>query len=487
MSFHAPHSNSGHHEDLTADFFEQFLDFSPAQNDNATERHIGSSSSDNATSSTPGMSLDWPGESWMFDEDSTTLSTAGHNFYFDTTGRAAISDSELLNLEGISLESPKIEPRTSCSLPASPSLTTTTRSKKHRVVEAISKKMKSSMSSFERALRSPIPKTSPKTTRRKSLALEEKVETLKFEFDFERSPAGGIARSKETTAKGIDLSFETPLSAPQLDASSRKTSSQRRSCDGLPTTPNHDHTGRWPSVSFSTDMNSHVGSEADASIWWNHVCTVPMAQPSPTVLHINPQRATKSLAYQLQNDLARSSNERNFTTAIIPPSGLMAQVPYSSSKSFVVESSPRQQHPRNHFGPTHRNYQARPNPNGHYSRTRLPGYYPPQSYRGAPSTSESESPSLKLYSVRKRQTPRKERSSAPRTPSLGAAVDFVNFTPSDSKKILTAVAPSGSSKTRARREKEAMEKRRKFSQAVVNAVRAAGGNVENLVAQGLLY
>jgi hypothetical protein len=65
-------------------------------------------------------------------------------------------------------------------------------------------------------------------------------------------------------------------------------------------------------------------------------------------------------------------------------------------------------------------------------------------------------------------------------------VDFVNFTPSDSRKILTGVAPSGSSKTKARREKEAMDKRRKFSQAAVRAVREAGGDVGSLVEQGLL-
>jgi hypothetical protein len=66
-----------------------------------------------------------------------------------------------------------------------------------------------------------------------------------------------------------------------------------------------------------------------------------------------------------------------------------------------------------------------------------------------------------------------------------AKMDFVNFTPSDSRKILTGVAPSGSSKTRARREKEAMEKRRKLSMAALRAVRAAGGDVEILVEQGI--
>ncbi len=57
-----------------------------------------------------------------------------------------------------------------------------------------------------------------------------------------------------------------------------------------------------------------------------------------------------------------------------------------------------------------------------------------------------------------------------------AALDFVNFTPHDHSVILSAVAPSGSSKTKARREKEAAERRRKLSAAAVRAVQAAGGD-----------
>lgn len=63
---------------------------------------------------------------------------------------------------------------------------------------------------------------------------------------------------------------------------------------------------------------------------------------------------------------------------------------------------------------------------------------------------------------------------------------FVNFTPEDSRKILTGVAPSGSSKTKARREKEAAEKRRKMSQAAVKAIIEAGGDVGILEKEGLL-
>lgn len=71
---------------------------------------------------------------------------------------------------------------------------------------------------------------------------------------------------------------------------------------------------------------------------------------------------------------------------------------------------------------------------------------------------------------------------SPKRASKTVNVSFVNFTPEDSHKILTGVAPSGSSKTKARREQEAKEKRRKLSEAALMAVRNAGGDVEALEA-----
>ena len=69
----------------------------------------------------------------------------------------------------------------------------------------------------------------------------------------------------------------------------------------------------------------------------------------------------------------------------------------------------------------------------------------------------------------------------PKTPTGGfGAIDFVNFTPKDSNKLLSDVAPSGSSKTRARRDAEAREKRKKLSEAALKAVSSAGGDVEAL-------
>lgn len=63
--------------------------------------------------------------------------------------------------------------------------------------------------------------------------------------------------------------------------------------------------------------------------------------------------------------------------------------------------------------------------------------------------------------------------------SLGG-VDFVNYTPFDKNVLMTGVAPSGSSKTKARREKEAADRRRRINEVALQAVQAAGGDVEKL-------
>lgn len=62
----------------------------------------------------------------------------------------------------------------------------------------------------------------------------------------------------------------------------------------------------------------------------------------------------------------------------------------------------------------------------------------------------------------------------------------MNFTPSDHNILMTGVAPSGSSKTKARREKEAAERQRRLSEAVVKAVAAAGGDLTKLEQEGIM-
>jgi hypothetical protein len=83
-----------------------------------------------------------------------------------------------------------------------------------------------------------------------------------------------------------------------------------------------------------------------------------------------------------------------------------------------------------------------------------------------------------MPTTRARSSSRPRTSKAPKTPTGGGQIDFVNFTPRDSAKLLNDVAPSGSSKTRARRELEAREKRKKLGEVAKLAVQVAGGDVE---------
>jgi len=62
----------------------------------------------------------------------------------------------------------------------------------------------------------------------------------------------------------------------------------------------------------------------------------------------------------------------------------------------------------------------------------------------------------------------------------GGGTSFVNYTPQDHKVLMRGVAPSGSSKTKARRDREAAEQKRKLGETVRLAVAAAGGDIEKL-------
>jgi hypothetical protein len=108
-------------------------------------------------------------------------------------------------------------------------------------------------------------------------------------------------------------------------------------------------------------------------------------------------------------------------------------------------------------------------------------YYTTTAYPTNPTTRESRTPSPSRNRVAKRNSsskPHSRKSSSDHKLSRASkAGGFVNFTPSDSEKLLTGVAPSGSSKTKARREREAADRWRRFSQAATKAVAEAGGDI----------
>ncbi|KAJ6171270.1 hypothetical protein N7470_000337 [Penicillium chermesinum] len=118
----------------------------------------------------------------------------------------------------------------------------------------------------------------------------------------------------------------------------------------------------------------------------------------------------------------------------------------------------------------------------------------PNTAQVGPSRSPSLSPTSRATKATQRRAhgrklsgqsmngPKTAKSTSPRGSKSSVNVSFVNFTANDHQRILTGVAPSGSSKTKARREQEARDKRRKLSEAALIAVRNAGGDVEALEA-----
>ena len=132
-----------------------------------------------------------------------------------------------------------------------------------------------------------------------------------------------------------------------------------------------------------------------------------------------------------------------------------------------------------------------------YVEATLPEATPYYTTTAYPSTTNitrrgSRTPSPSRNRIAKRNSSSKPHSRKPsseyKASSSRAASKsggFVNYTSSDSEKLLTGVAPSGSSKTKARREREAAEKWRRFSQAAAKAVAEAGGEIAAPVANML--
>ncbi|TGO51283.1 hypothetical protein BOTNAR_0362g00070 [Botryotinia narcissicola] len=528
-------------DELDNAFFDEFITFSPSKDadDDLPQPKSSEDSSDSK------------------DQDSASPDGTQDNlFYAELSGRAAISDSDLLSLEDISLQPPRIEAWSHPSLPTTPAPAASTRKKSR--VEALANTLKKASTKSEKSLRSPIRKSHTNSTNvprgstslgkmsRETMRRKLALDSSKFGFnphhESSMSPpqsarmsnapeyTSSLKKIQKTvvsedswTGMPQDLQFpskptdyNTPLSTPNLD--SKHTPEMRyhqSSSNGsmYPITPKSQQvSASWshvPGSNFSSigaSSGCPVEVEADGnSLWWNHASTTSMAQPSPNTLHQNSQRATKNLAFHLQNELSYNSNEMNMAQ------GLMISMPESMpQQSFVVESSPMLQQgyfntsadgggPQPHTPYHTHNGASRTHSHSHYSHhspssrkshqhSHSHHYSNPRPRKTRTGSSGSESPSLKsspTFHVRK-QRKSKNRNTSPRTPTSGRGmVDFVNYTPDDSRKILTGVAPSGSSKTKARREKEAMEKRRKLSQAALKAIRAAGGDVGSLVEEGL--
>jgi hypothetical protein len=212
------------------------------------------------------------------------------------------------------------------------------------------------------------------------------------------------------------------------------------------------------SLSFTPDLQSH-----DAQ-WWSPMPTRAAQQQTnyqTMVTSPAPQRSLQSVA--AQNDMMQGglmiqmdpSFDMSGESSMLPMSNQKFMTPFTAPQVHHISRSPSLS-PTAGSSPKDTRNGVKGNHNRKHSR-KLSG----QSMTGPKSAKSSTSP---------------------RGSNKSVSVSFVNFTAHDSKKILTGVAPSGSSKTKARREQEAKDRRRKLSEAALRAVRNAGGDVEALEA-----
>jgi hypothetical protein len=514
---------------------------------------IGTSSSDLVEETRPSNPQQPPADQWHLNNKiaSSNPTDKRHTlFYNEQTGKAAVSDSDILSLEDIKLQSPQVQqtPLSPSQPPSSPSPVGPPSHRKNRFIDSITKTVRRAIrgsNSDDPQQRSPIRKASPSAKMMRASQYSQQdpewaqrmtLDASKFNFEFPHqhgplSPPPSARQSDASdcsnhmmaamsehqgmgydtqlppyygTTRGSD--YHSPLSTPLLthDNDSRRASlHHQQSLDGIvyPTTPHHGQSSTpWAHTPSSTDhfdtfrSPNHFVTEAEAGpVWWSSAATGSIAAPSPSLFHNDGRQSSKSLAIQLQNELAYNASELACSPSSMPH-GLMIQMPHSPGpQSYIIDASPIQApsyftqpsipSPHTAFAPnSHQHSLSR-----HYSAPRLRKSRSSQSQCSSPSPKSMAATSFHVS--KRRSSTRKASDIAPRIATAGSgmsgSVDFVNFTPSDSMKILTGVAPSGSSKTKARREKEAMEKRRRLSLAAVRAVRAAGGDVESLVEEGL--
>ncbi|CRG87446.1 hypothetical protein PISL3812_04463 [Talaromyces islandicus] len=237
---------------------------------------------------------------------------------------------------------------------------------------------------------------------------------------------------------------------------------------GLPFTPDvNGHDGQW----WSSPMPARVSQHQN-----QHAYLASPLQHKTAAHHGVPQQNQHDLLqgglmidFNQSFDLAPGSD--GFSSASVMHSTTAPHIPSTSSFSHNPYMAPAQ----------HQTL-------GHQSRS--PSMSPtngtsPKS-RAAMKNKHNRTHSRKLssnsMSAPKSATNKMGTSPKNSVSKSAPNVSFVNFTAHDSKKILTGVAPSGSSKTKARREQEARDRRRKLSEAALMAVRNAGGDVEALEA-----
>lgn len=312
---------------------------------------------------------------------------------------------------------------------------------------------------------SPLPSDEPHTPA---------IDFSNYQLTPQASPAIGIpSNGNNPFNENMGLTFSSSsVSSAALSALQTPPSSLR-----MPMTTWGPDTS--PSLDFAFSTSPDFSGTGKTAGWWNDdVSHQPSNNPSYRESNSRSTSQSMGLTSAAMNGLGISCDAATFGDFNAVGlgvalgggesiSGASASPFEMGSYNAMYHTSPQQQIVTIGHRPLSRSPSPCPQPRFHRRRPSTHSYA--SHHRASQSSAAS--------SRRKSSSNSSQQSS--RQPSSGS-VGFVNFTPHDSRKILTGVAPSGSSKTKARREKEAADKRRKLSQAAMKAVMEAGGDVDSL-------
>ncbi|KAK4224886.1 hypothetical protein QBC38DRAFT_547328 [Podospora fimiseda] len=435
------------------------------------------------------ITSDLPIDQIDFDAELTfTTSTFAEPFNYGGAGGGTVSDSELLKLEGLSMRSsPRVEiPTQPASLPASPSLANGGGGspRKPGRLEAFCTRFRNKTAQIHGKFR-------PQQNIKQEPGIQQQ-QRPSIMSTAQIGPTKSSSRPKPTHLN-LSKSHQLPLSPPLTgtnggpmttpihpsfinpsylddpflhDQILRGQFNPLPHTPGIPTTPHQtlDNTWSFPDPSanpnwFDTDIRMNdTPHPSDFSLSFAfHQAAVqaassfeyPPPPPDPlSALHIPtlPQQSSQSSQSRRPKPRAPSSGARHHHLNLSPRKT-------RSSHNLMDQSSPtKSQHRRTSSGSTGgipqnviRKRQSWSTSNHHHGHGQQQG-----------PTRRASSQSL----YKNKRTASCSSLNSATLETRKSTEGFVNYTPRDSNLLMTGVAPSGSSKTKARREKEAQDRQR---------------------------
>ncbi|KAI1439111.1 hypothetical protein GGR50DRAFT_1499 [Xylaria sp. CBS 124048] len=208
----------------------------------------------------------------------------------------------------------------------------------------------------------------------------------------------------------------------------------------------------------------------------NPVVSVSSSYPTLTPSHGHGGKGGGHPSDRRQRPRAPSSGAR-YIGAQTSPRKLLR---HSHSLGYLREQESMSPSPRTGYPIVHPHPHPHPHPHVHpHSHSHHGNHHERRHQRSSSLTMRQQRSSTRRGEPR---TPGARPRSNSRSGGGGASeLNFVNFTPRDGDELMTGVAPSGSSKTKARREKLAMEKSKRISEVAIKAVQEIGGDVRKLM------